>query len=136
MAWFGTSALAGDPAARSHFLGVEERVATRRGTRAFAAWGRSGDPLGFVAFSVLRDAAEVEQVYVMPAAPRARARAAALVRAAAGRAAGAPTTWIVADDEGDAKRLYERLGFATVWLQHVFTRAPPADQSSSRRPPA
>jgi ribosomal protein S18 acetylase RimI-like enzyme len=121
-AWFGTSTLAGSPAARSHFLGVEERVATRRGTRALAAWGPSGDPLGFVAFAVLGDAAEVEQVYVVPQR-RGHGTGAALVRAAVA-AAGAPTTWIVADDEGDAKRLYERLGFATAWIQHVFTRAP------------
>ena len=32
-----------------------------------------------------------------------------------------PRRSIVADDEGDSKRLYERLGFAPVWLQHVFT---------------
>jgi GNAT superfamily N-acetyltransferase len=121
-AWFGTSTLAGSPAARSHFLGVEERVATRRGTRAIAAWGASGDPLGFVAFSVLGDAAEVEQVYVVPRR-RGHGTGAALVRAAVA-AGGAPATWIVADDEGDAKRLYERLGFATAWIQHVFTRAP------------
>jgi hypothetical protein len=31
---------------------------------------------------------------------------------------------IEADDEGDAKRLYERLGFRTVWVRHVFTRLP------------
>jgi ribosomal protein S18 acetylase RimI-like enzyme len=121
-AWFGTSTLAGSPAARSHFLGVEERVAARRGTRALAAWGASGDPLGFVAFSVLGDAAEVEQVYVVPR-HRGHGMGAALVYAAVA-AAGARATWIVADDEGDAKRLYERLGFATAWIQHVFTRAP------------
>ena len=75
-----------------------------------------------MAFSVLRDAAEVEQVYVVPRR-RGHGTGAALVRAAVA-AAGAPATWIVADDEGDAKRLYERLGFATAWIQHVFTRAP------------
>jgi hypothetical protein len=31
----------------------------------------------------------------------------------------------VADDEEDAKRLYERLGFAPVWIQHHFTLRPP-----------
>jgi GNAT superfamily N-acetyltransferase len=140
-AWFGSSALAGSPAARSHFLGVEERVATRRGTRALAAWGPGGDPLGFVAFSLIGEAAEVEQVYVV-AERRGHGTGAALVRAAIA-AAGAPVTWIVADDEGDAKRLYERLGFATAWIQHVFTRgrvghahACPDSQSSMRRPPA
>jgi GNAT superfamily N-acetyltransferase len=120
-AWFGSSTLAGSPAARSHFLGVEERVATRRGTRALAAWAPGGDPLGFVAFSVVGDAAEVEQVYVV-ARHRGHGTGAALVGAAIATA-GAPVTWIVADDEGDAKRLYERLGFRTAWVQHVFTRA-------------
>jgi ribosomal protein S18 acetylase RimI-like enzyme len=119
-AWFGSSALAGSPAARSHFLGVEERVATRRGTRALAAWGPGGDPLGFVAFSIVGEAAEVEQVYVV-AQRRGHGTGAALVRTAIA-AAGSRVTWIVADDEGDAKRLYERLGFATAWIQHVFTR--------------
>jgi GNAT superfamily N-acetyltransferase len=119
-AWFATSVLSGSPAARSHFLGVEERVAARRGTRALGAWAPGGDPLGFVAFSVLGGVAEVEQVYVV-ARHRGHGTGAALVRAAIA-AAGAPVTWIVADDEGDAKRLYERLGFETAWIQHVFTR--------------
>jgi GNAT superfamily N-acetyltransferase len=114
--------LAGSPAARSHFLGVEERVAARRRTRALEAWGPGGDPLGFVAFSRVGDAAEVEQVFVVERR-RGQGIGAALVRSAIA-AAGAPATWIVADDEGDAKRLYERLGFATEWIQHVFTRAP------------
>jgi GNAT superfamily N-acetyltransferase len=121
-AWFGTSELAGSPAARSHFLGVEERVATRRRTRALEAWGPAGDPLGFAAFSRIGEAAEVEQVYVVPAR-RGEGVGSALVRSAVA-AAAAPSSWIVADDEGDAKRLYERLGFTTVWIQHVFTRAP------------
>jgi hypothetical protein len=44
--------------------------------------------------------------------------------AAAVRAAGASETFIIADDEGDSKRLYERLGFAPVWIQHVFLTRP------------
>ena len=126
-AWASGWANGGSPAARSHFLGVEERVATRRGTRAIAAWASGGDPLGFVAFSIVRGAAEIEQLYVVPQS-RGHGTGGALVRAAAA-AAGAPTTWIVADDEGDAKRLYERLGFATVWIQHVFTRTPDAESA-------
>jgi hypothetical protein len=43
---------------------------------------------------------------------------------AAARTAAGTATFIIADDEGDSKRLYARLGFATVWLQHVFTRRP------------
>jgi len=37
-------------------------------------------------------------------------------------AAGARHALIEADDHGDAKRLYERLGFRLVWVRHVFTR--------------
>ena len=43
---------------------------------------------------------------------------------AAVAAAGVPATFIVADDEGDPKRLYRRLGFEPVWIQHQFTRRP------------
>jgi ribosomal protein S18 acetylase RimI-like enzyme len=39
-------------------------------------------------------------------------------------AAGARYALIEADDEGAAKRLYERLGFRTVWVRHSFTRQP------------
>ena len=33
-------------------------------------------------------------------------------------AGGRETAWVVADDEGLARPLYERLGFETVWRQH------------------
>ena len=39
-------------------------------------------------------------------------------------AGGARHALIEADDVGDSKRLYERLGFRTVWVRHVFTRVP------------
>ncbi len=68
------------------------------------------------------DAAEIEQVYVTES-ERGRGTGGALVTAAT-RAAGASETFIVADDDGDSKRLYERLGFEPVWIQHVFTRRP------------
>jgi GNAT superfamily N-acetyltransferase len=63
-------------------------------------------------------------VYVAPEL-RGHRTGGALVAAAA-RAAGAPETFIVADDEGDPKRLYRRLGFRPVWIQYEFTRRPPA----------
>ena len=78
--------------------------------------------MGFATFGRRDDTAEVEQVYVTDS-QRGGGIGGALVSAAT-RRAGAPATLIVADDEADAKRLYERLGFATVWLQHVFTRRP------------
>ena len=74
----------------------------------------------------------------MQPALRGRGTGGALVAAAA-RAGGASETFIVADDEGDPKRLYLRLGFRPVWIQHEFTRRPVAGLSQSigsRRPPA
>ena len=59
----------------------------------------------------------------MRPALRGRGIGGALVAAAA-RAGGASETFIVADDEGDPKRLYQRLGFRPVWIQYEFTRRP------------
>ena len=39
-------------------------------------------------------------------------------------AGGRDVAWVVADDEGKARALYERLGFVTVWRQHAFVRQP------------
>lgn len=121
-AWFGTSAFIRDEPGRQRFLRLEEAVAARRGTRALAAFAPAGEPAGFVAFSVVGGEAEVEQVYVDPA-HRGAGLGGALV-AAAVAAARTPRNWIIADDEAAPKRLYARLGFAPVWIQHVFTRVP------------
>jgi len=120
--WFATSPWFDNAAAVRRFLAVEERAAQRRGTRALLARGAGGEAVGFAALSVTAGSAEVEQVEVVEGR-RGEGIGAALVRAAV-EAAGAPRTWIVADDEGDAKRLYARLGFVPAWVQHVFTRAP------------
>ena len=83
-----------------------------------------GRPTAYALFFSDGDTAEVEQAYVEPAL-RGRGTGGALVAAAA-RAVGASETFIVADDEGDPKRLYLRLGFRPVWIQHEFTRRPSA----------
>jgi GNAT superfamily N-acetyltransferase len=119
-AWF--TQWMGDAEHTRRFMALEERVGARRGTRALAAWGPAGELAGFVSFSAAGDSAEVEQAYVVPER-RGSGIGGALVAAAAATA-GARTTFIVADDEGDPKRLYARLGFAPVWIQHVFTRRP------------
>jgi GNAT superfamily N-acetyltransferase len=106
------------------FAKLEETGAALRGTRALVAWGPAGEAIGFATFTAAGELAEVEQAYVVPDR-RGAGIGAALVAAAAG-AAGARTTFIVADDEGDPKRLYSRLGFAPVWIQHVFIRRPPS----------
>ena len=63
------------------------------------------------------DGVEIDELYVTPEARgRRRRRPAGRDRAGRGRARVA---WIVADDDGLARALYERLGFETVWLQHA-----------------
>jgi GNAT superfamily N-acetyltransferase len=120
--WAATAPWATDADAARRFAAHEDTVAALRGSRALIARDAAGAPVGFVSFSRRGDTAEVEQVYVTDS-QRGRGIGGALVSAAT-RRAGALTTLIVADDEADAKRLYERLGFRTVWLQHVFTRRP------------
>jgi GNAT superfamily N-acetyltransferase len=53
----------------------------------------------------------------------------ALVAAAleTAHAEGARHALIEADDDGDSKRLYERLGFRTVWVRHSFTHVAERD---------
>jgi ribosomal protein S18 acetylase RimI-like enzyme len=113
-----------DEAAIARFITHEDAVADIRGTRTLVARDDSGALAGYVAFAMQYDTAEVEQAFVTPAL-RGRGLGGALV-AAAVRAAGASETFIVADDEGESKRLYERLGFAPVWIEHVFLRRPRA----------
>ncbi len=103
---------------------AEEDVARRRGVRAMVERAADGRPVGYVTFYTDGETAEVEQAYVEPAL-RGHGTGGGLVAAAA-RAGGASETFIVADDEGDPKRLYQRLGFRPVWIQHEFTRRPSA----------
>jgi GNAT superfamily N-acetyltransferase len=103
---------------------AEEDVARRRGVRALVARGEDGEPTAYALFHTDGSTAEVEQAYVKPAL-RGRGTGGALVAAAA-RAGRATETFIMADDEGDSKRLYERLGFRPVWIHHEFTRRPTA----------
>jgi GNAT superfamily N-acetyltransferase len=120
--WAASFPWSTDEASARRFAELEDEVARLRASRALIARGASGDPAGFVTFNTRPDGAEVEQVFVTES-ERGRGTGGALVSAAV-RAAGAPETFIVADDEGDSKRLYERLGFRPVWIQHVFTRRP------------
>jgi GNAT superfamily N-acetyltransferase len=89
-----------------------------------------------VAFATLAPgdgAVEIDLLYVTPA-HRGRGLGATLVGGALA-AGGAGRAWIEADDEDRPRRLYERLGFITVWRRHAFTR-PPAALQLIRRPPA
>jgi ribosomal protein S18 acetylase RimI-like enzyme len=102
-------------------LESQEVVAARNGTRAFAA-REGGELVGFAALVTDVGAAELTELFVSPAA-RGRGLGARLVTAALA-AGGRDSNWVVADDEGRAKPLYERLGFATVWRLYTFTKPP------------
>jgi GNAT superfamily N-acetyltransferase len=103
-------------------LDSAEAVAVRIGTRAFVARGEDGEPIGFCTLFAGDGGAEVDQAYVTPSA-RDGGLGARLI-AAALAAGGHHTNWIVADDEGRPKGLYQRLGFEPVWRWHIFTRLP------------
>jgi GNAT superfamily N-acetyltransferase len=116
--WRGES-IWGDP---PEFTRIEESVAARRGTRAATATV-AGELAGFAAFSSAGDGVEVEYVFCLPER-RGGGLGGALVSLALAEAAagGAREAFIEADDDGDAKRLYERLGFRTVWRRCSFTK--------------
>jgi GNAT superfamily N-acetyltransferase len=120
LAWQGES-IWGDP---PDFFTIEETAAARVGTRSVVA-SMGGEPAGFSAFAVHGDTMEVELVFCLPER-RDRGLGGAIVSRAlaAGAEAGARYALIEADDDGDSKRLYERLGFRTVWTRYSFTRRP------------
>jgi ribosomal protein S18 acetylase RimI-like enzyme len=108
------------------FYVTEETVAARRGVRTVLA-ETGGEAAGFTSFSVAGELAEVELAYCVPERRSGGIGGALVARAVAeAGAAGAADVLIVADDDGDARRLYERLGFRLVTREHVFTRLPPA----------
>ena len=120
LAWQGES-IWGDPPG---FTLLEEQVAARRGTRAVVGY-LDGEPAGFAGFSALGDQAEVETVFCLPERRNGGLGGALVARALEeAHADGARHALIEADDSGDAKRLYERLGFRTVWVRRSFTRVP------------
>ncbi len=107
--WYG-------PTEAQHVIDAEP-YAARRGMRAFVAPGK-----GFAWLVVGEDAVELDQLYVTKAA-RGHGLGQALI-AAALTAGGRDRAWVVADDEGLARALYERNGFAPVWRFYGFTRKP------------
>jgi GNAT superfamily N-acetyltransferase len=119
-AWQGESIWSDPP----EFFAVEEAAAARVGTRSVVA-SVAGEPAAFSAFAVHGDTMEVELVFALPERRNGGLGAAVVTRAlAAGAAEGASHALIEADDNGDSKRLYERLGFRTTWVRYIFTRKP------------
>jgi ribosomal protein S18 acetylase RimI-like enzyme len=99
------------------FARTQEPALERRGTRAFVV-----DEVGFATLAVGPGAVEIDQLYVTPSA-RGRGVGASLIGAALA-AGGQDVAWVVADDEGRARSLYERLGFVSVWRFFSFVLVP------------
>jgi GNAT superfamily N-acetyltransferase len=116
---FGSS----DPEAMHRLAAEQEPIGERRGLRAFVIRAEgAGAPIAFATLAPGDGAVEIDLLYVTPA-HRGRGLGASLV-AAALAAGSTGRAWIEADDEDRPRALYERLGFATVWRRHTFTRSP------------
>ena len=99
------------------FAAQREPILERRGMRAFAI-----PDVGFTLLAPGEDAAEIDALYVTPSA-RGQGVGTRLLETALA-AGGRDVAWVVADDEGRARALYERLGFTIVWRPYNFLRRP------------
>jgi GNAT superfamily N-acetyltransferase len=106
----------------SDYLVQAARIAERVGSRVFTVLDE-GRPVAYAQLDRIGDAAEVAQVFVR-ADRRGRGIGTAITRAAIAAAAEAEPVWIVADDAGRPKELYERLGFRPAWTATEFLRLP------------
>jgi ribosomal protein S18 acetylase RimI-like enzyme len=111
-----------DNAEQESLADAQDRISVRRGMRAFVVRGSGGFPVGFTTLAVGDDGVEIDQLYVTAEA-RGKGVGGRLVETALA-AGGRETAWVIADDDGLARALYERLGFETVWLQHAFVKQP------------
>ncbi len=106
----------------AEFEAAAREVAESRGVSVLAV--REGErPIAFAQLERAGAGAEITQVYVEPRA-RGRGFGTAMTRAAIIAAGEVEDLWIVADDEGRPKQLYERLGFRPVWRATEFLRVP------------
>jgi GNAT superfamily N-acetyltransferase/ketosteroid isomerase-like protein len=98
-------------------------VSMRLGVEVFAALD-SGVPVAFAELQRVRDSADIASVYVHPD-HRGAGLGTAITQSAIEAASGAHDLWIVADADGRARQIYERLGFRDAMTVWDFLRLPP-----------
>lgn len=112
-----TSAVFGieDPVTLSELADAEREALIPHGKRWFVARGEDGGIEGMAALARGGSVAAIDHVAVLPSA-RGRGFGGALVAgaAAAAKYAGVETVYLLAEPDGPAERLYERLGFRPI----------------------
>jgi ribosomal protein S18 acetylase RimI-like enzyme len=109
----------------SEYFDHEREISTARGVEVFAVRDDRGVPVAYAELELPGHGAEITSVYVHP-----DHRGAGIGTALTGAAIEAASTaggdvWIVADADGRARRVYERLGFNAVWTLLNCMRLPP-----------
>jgi ribosomal protein S18 acetylase RimI-like enzyme len=108
--WFDVT----DPAIVDEMVRCETTVMIPAGRRWFVL-RHDGEPVAFAGLLVLEGVGYVDNVVTFPEARRRGYASALTARAVeAARAAGADRTYLMADPNGTAKAIYERLGFRPV----------------------
>jgi ribosomal protein S18 acetylase RimI-like enzyme len=104
----------GDPETLDQLQAIERERLIPLGRRWFVVRG-AGGPAAFAALLVVGDAAFLDHVVTFPEARR-RGYAEALTRRAVAEAseAGAGSTFLLAEPDGQAERIYRRIGFEPV----------------------
>jgi ribosomal protein S18 acetylase RimI-like enzyme len=98
-------------------------VSMARGVEVFAAL-EDGVAVAYAELERVGDSAEVASIYVHPE-HRGAGLGTAITQAAIEAGSDARDLWIVADADGRARQIYERLGFREAWTLVDFLRLPP-----------
>jgi ribosomal protein S18 acetylase RimI-like enzyme len=98
-------------------------VSMAKGVEVFAVRD-AGEAVAFAEVERVGDSAEIASVYVHPD-HRGEGLGTAITQAAIEAGADARDLWIVADADGRARQIYERLGFRDAWTVLDFLRLPP-----------
>jgi GNAT superfamily N-acetyltransferase len=106
------------------FMKTEAEAYLQRGSRWLVRRDGAGAPIAFVLLLEHDGAAEIALAFCTRER-RGEGVGTSLLLSAVAAAGDCDDVWIVADDEGRPKRLYQRLGFAPAWIAHEFTRFPP-----------